>query len=276
MQFLSSFLAVLLSTLLIALPVPAQPAAADAPLVADSIQLRLVSPPDGSFQVNSLSKGGLEVAVTDATGIPVPDAAVVFRLPDSGATGTFPDGSRSIVRYTDASGRASAPAIHWNNAPGPVWLRITAAKGAGHAGLLLDTTLTQAGATAAPMQVNRLQAKDEPAPLSEAKTQGEPASLASPPPAHQTDSESDEVDLVRSGASGPAVPVSDEAPSVSITSASPADGPHISKKWIILAAVAVAAGVGAMMALHGGGGSSSGTSSAGVSIGSPSISIGHP
>src|SRR5579875_3373654 len=145
MNFLFGFLPVLLSALLITSPLTAQPLPGpDAPVAADSIQLRLMSPADNGIQVNSLSARGLEVQVIDAAGMPVPDAAVAFRLPDTGAGGTFPDGSHSIVRYTDNAGRAASPAIHWNSTPGPASVRITAAKGAGHAGLLLDEMLTQA------------------------------------------------------------------------------------------------------------------------------------
>ena len=262
MKYVPSSLAVLLSALLITSPVPAQPLPADAPAAADAIQVRLLSQAESTFQVNSVSKAGLEVAVTDAAGAPVPDAAVAFRLPDSGASGTFPDGSRSVVRYTDSTGRATAPLIRWNNTAGPLSIRITAAKGAGHAGLLVDATLTSGAASSSAAEVNHPR-----------------ASLASasvlPATAPKQDSDNGELELAHSGAADTDLPVADEAPSVSITSASPGGGPHISKKWIILAAVAAAAGVGAMLALHGGGGSS-GASSAGVSIGSPSISIGHP
>lgn len=270
MNFVSGSLAIALSALLIASPVSARPFAADAPVSADSIQLQLVSKADSSFRINSLCTTGLQVEVIDAAGMPVSDAAVAFRLPDDGASGTFPDGSRSMVRYTDRSGKAQSAAIRWNSTPGPVSIRITAAKGGGHAGLLLDEMLTQGAlpATAA-LHVNR--------PQIEARAIETRAAVNAPPSTDARDSDSDdEQDVARSGAASADEPLPDPEPSVSITSASPAGGPHISKKWIILAAVAAAAGVGAMMALRATGGSSSGGASSGVSIGSPTISIGHP
>lgn len=262
MRFLSSVLAVLLSALLIISPAAAQPLPADAPVTANSIQLHLLNRGDSSFGVNSLSTSGFEVEVTDAAGSPVADAAVAFRLPDSGAGGTFPDGSHAIVRYTDNNGRAQAPAVRFNGTPGPFSVRITAVKGAGHAGVLLDETLTQ-GALAAPAPSN--------SPHVDARAVLTPVSSPADP-----DANADDQPIAHSGAASGETPLPDtEPPSVSITSASPAGGPHIGKKWIILAAVAAAAGVGAMMAMRASGGSSAGASS-GLSIGSPSISIGHP
>jgi hypothetical protein len=260
MKFLTSFLAVLLSALLIPSPLPAQPMPADAPATS-SIQLRLLNPGDSSFRVNSVSTSGLEVAVTDGAGNPVADAAVAFRLPDSGAGGTFPDGTHSIVRYTDVNGRAEAPTVRWNGTPGPFSIRITAAKGAGHAGLLVDQNLTQGALASAPASPNRPHIAEH-------------AELTAVPSAADVDA--DEQPIAHSGAASADTPLPNaEPPSVSITSASPAGGPHIGKKWIILAAVAAAAGVGAMMAMRAAGGSSAAAAS-GLSVGSPSISVGHP
>jgi hypothetical protein len=53
----------------------------------------------------------LRAKVTAASGEPVPGAVVTFSLPAGGATGTFPDGTRTAVAQTDDTGIAVAPAI---------------------------------------------------------------------------------------------------------------------------------------------------------------------
>jgi hypothetical protein len=266
MKSFSSVLAVLLTALRITSPLPAQPMPADAPLSANpALLLQLVDQGPNELPVNSRTSRLLAVQVTEGSGVPVPDAAVAFRLPDNGATGSFPDGSHAIVRYTDANGRADAPAIQWNGVAGPVSIRITAAKGTGHAGLLVDEVLTDGpSAAAAP--------PDSKAPNTAAVTPGSNVATA--------DLEMGAQEMTRPGVSSADLPLTgQDPPSISITSASPAGESHSRTKWVIVAALVAAAGAGAIMALHGGGsngGSSAAVAAPGISIGSPSISVGHP
>ncbi len=65
-----------------------------------------------------------------------------------------------------------------------------------------------------------------------------------------------------------------EVPDVSITSSGAASHGHSKTKWI--AVLAIAAGTGAALAFVHKGNTSSSSSSSGISIGSPSISVGHP
>lgn len=264
MKSFSSVLSIILTALLIISPVAAQPLAADAPLSDNPVlQLQLIDQGPGALSINSRVPRFLVVQVTDAAGMPVADAAVAFRLPDTGVTGSFPDGSHSFVRYTDANGKAETPEIQWNETAGPISIRITAAKGAAHAGLLVDETLGQP-ATAAAMGVASAPSSNE-APVNSNSTAAE--------------SEMGAQQVTRSGAASADSPIaqSDDPPSVSITSASPAGRSHSRTKWVILAGVVAAAGVGAMLALRGSSSGTSGASAAsGISIGSPSISIGHP
>lgn len=74
-----------------------------------------------------------------------------------------------------------------------------------------------------------------------------------------------------SGANG----ASDKEPMVSITNSKTGGGAGSHKKWIIIAALGVGAGVGTMLALKGHGSGSSATSPTAVSIGAPTISVGH-
>ncbi len=265
MKSISGALAVLLTALLITSPLAAQPLPADAPVSTNSaLQLQLIDQAGSQFRINSHSSKALAVQVTDGAGMPVSDAAVVFRLPDSGATGTFPDGSYSVVKYTDINGRAESPDIQWNATAGQLSIRITAAKGTGHAGLLVDASLVENAPVAVPASSRALAPVITPEPAVEASSS-------------RADAEMGAEQAARSGASGADAPVlPSETPSVSITSASPAGGPHIRMKWVILAAVIAGAGVGAMMALHGTGGNSTTPAASGISIGAPTISIGHP
>ena len=66
------------------------------------------------------------VQVEDQNHKPVAGAVVVFFLPDSGASGTFPDGSHMLMTVTDNQGRAVARGIRPNGQSGPMQIRVTA------------------------------------------------------------------------------------------------------------------------------------------------------
>lgn len=66
------------------------------------------------------------VQVEDENRKPIAGAAVVFFLPDSGPSGTFVNGSRTLTVTTDAQGRATAVGIRPNNVEGPMQIRVTA------------------------------------------------------------------------------------------------------------------------------------------------------
>ena len=88
------------------------------------------------------------VQVEDQNHKPVAGAVVVFFLPDSGASGTFPDGSRMLMAVTDNQGRAGARGIRPNNQSGPLQIRVTA----NFQGLTASSVITQtnlAGAASA-------------------------------------------------------------------------------------------------------------------------------
>jgi hypothetical protein len=87
------------------------------------------------------------VQVEDQNHKPIAGAAVVFFLPDSGASGTFPDGSHMLMTVTDNQGRALARGIRPNGQSGPVQIRVTA----NFQGLTASSVITQtnvAGAAA--------------------------------------------------------------------------------------------------------------------------------
>jgi len=70
---------------------------------------------------------------------------VIFLLPDSGASGTFTDGSRMLMTVTDNQGRASARGIRPNAQSGPMVIRVTAS----FQGLTASSVITQTNAAAA-------------------------------------------------------------------------------------------------------------------------------
>jgi hypothetical protein len=242
MKFLSSFLSLVLIPLIVVLPIRAQlppgPAAAEG-----TLQVRVLE--------SSASKFAVEV--TDGAAVPAPGAAVAFRLPDSDPAGTFADGSHATVVYTDSNGRAQVSGIQWNRTAGIASVRITAAKGAAHAGLILEQAI---GASVAVLPT----AKAVPQP-------------GIPQPQPVKTAQAEPIVIAHSGASSPVVAT--PAPSVSVTNASPGEQPHSSKKWLVIAILAGAAGAGAAFAFKGKGAPSAAPTPS-LSIGNPSISIGHP
>ncbi|MBV8864921.1 MAG: hypothetical protein JO210_05915 [Acidobacteriaceae bacterium] len=309
MRSLSPLFSVLLAPLTALSPVMAQlpdPGASGDPLRPPSLQLRVLGD-DKTAPAGFRSSQGIAVEVSDAAGIRVADATVVFHLPDSGPSATFADGSRSAVTYTDSNGRAHVTDIHWGNIPGSVNVRITAAKGTTHAGLLFTETLTassgsqdiavpQVAASKAPALVPEPPASPERQPTPDILGEGKPSpgvtvehfsphsrisagdnapsqAATIPASAALADDSPDANVPVRHMVTSGADEV--EAPKVSISSAGSASkSGHSKTKWIIAIAAAAAAGAATLAMAHSSGGSSA--SSSGVTIGSPTVSVGHP
>jgi hypothetical protein len=66
------------------------------------------------------------VQVEDENRRPVAGAVVTFLLPNEGAGGVFPDGSRTLSVTTDAQGRAAARGIQPNNVQGKFQIQVNA------------------------------------------------------------------------------------------------------------------------------------------------------
>ena len=64
------------------------------------------------------------VQVEDQNRRPIAGAAVVFMLPERGATGAFPNGSRTLTVMTDNQGRAVARGVRVNNVQGRMEIRV--------------------------------------------------------------------------------------------------------------------------------------------------------
>lgn len=78
------------------------------------------------------------VEVRDENRKPVAGAAVVFTLPNNGATGMFTNGSRILTVTTDQAGRATMTGFQPSTA-GKMQIRVTAS----HRGQTASTTITQ-------------------------------------------------------------------------------------------------------------------------------------
>jgi hypothetical protein len=114
------------------------------------VQLRIVDGDAATYRTGTRATRGLTVLVTDEDGRPVDRAAVSFRLPEQGASGTFSTGLRTEVVNTGLNGHASVWGILWNKTPGTVEIKIAAVKEQARAGIvstqyLSDTVVAKAG-----------------------------------------------------------------------------------------------------------------------------------
>ena len=85
------------------------------------------------------------VQVEDQNHKPIAGAAVVFLLPDQGASGVFANGSHTLTVMTDAQGRAVARGFRPNNVQGKLQMRVTAS----HQGQTASATISQTNAVGA-------------------------------------------------------------------------------------------------------------------------------
>jgi hypothetical protein len=114
--------------------------------------IRIVEGEGAVYPIGSRATRGVTVQVTDETGKPVDGAAVVFRLPVDGPTGTFSSGMPTEVVPTGADGRANVWGMQWNRVTGPLEVRITAAKGQARAGTVCGLYLSNALVSSEPRQ----------------------------------------------------------------------------------------------------------------------------
>jgi hypothetical protein len=290
MRILSRSLSALLSALLVF--GPSMQAQIPAPPSDSGLQQLHLHPSDDTvaeYAAGSTYGPGMVIEVTDQKNNPVPGAAVTFRFPDTGASGSFADGSHVGVAYTDVAGHAAFRNIRWNTMPGTLLVRVTATKGIVHAGILVEQKLAAAEpqriqypAATTPPPASPVPAAPAPA-ASQAPAQGRPPQIAAPQVTINT-AAAQPVMRPQPGQPLYAAPqgvsphITGE-PSVQIT-----NGPDVrsgahgsSKKWLWIALIGAGAGAGAVLAMgkaHVGSGSSG--SGTGVSIGPPSVSIGHP
>jgi hypothetical protein len=269
MRFVFRPLCVFLSAILVAgLPIQAQESSSAAAGDVQELHVRLVGDAVAA-PAGKPSRHPLVLAVTDGHNAPVPSATVLVRLPNDGPSGAFNDGSRVAVLYTDMSGQVEVNNIHWGSTSGTAVVRITASKGSAHAGLLVEQVIGSA------QQPSSEMASAAPKPKHAASVQ--PGQLQAPskkPPMQ-------EPALVASNANSATVSTPSDPPGIIINNhpnrqASSGASGH-SKKWLWIGlGAAAAAGAAFAVAGHGSGSNSSTPASGTATIGTPSVSIGHP
>lgn len=85
------------------------------------------------------------VQVEDENHRPIAGAAVMFSLPNNGASGVFANGSRSMTVLTDSQGRAVARGLKLNKASGEMKIHVNAS----YQGQTASTNITQTNSVAA-------------------------------------------------------------------------------------------------------------------------------
>ena len=80
------------------------------------------------------------VQVEDDNRKPIAGAVVIFFLPDSGPSGTFVNGSKTLTVTTDNQGQAAARGVRFNNQTGQMQIRVTASFGGQTASAIITQT----------------------------------------------------------------------------------------------------------------------------------------
>jgi len=109
------------------------------------LQVHVLEGEGAVHRLGTRTARALTVQVTDEVGQPVAGAAVAFRLPEEGPTGTFGNGLRSCLETTGPDGRVSVWGVHWGAVAGPVRIRVIAARDRARAGLAVTQFLSDAG-----------------------------------------------------------------------------------------------------------------------------------
>lgn len=285
MRILYRFLSSLLTgVVLLQTPLGAQDPPPSAAAFQD-LHLAVAGDAAVTFAAGALSEHTITIEVTGPNGAPAPSVTVTFRLPEDGATGSFADGGRVSFVSTDSEGRAAAPSIQWGPTPGTVALRVTAAKGIAHAGLLVERTLTAAAVPAAPPPAAAV-----PAAVTAAVPSAVPAVVsASPAPSrpHVSIVNRMQPGTLADASGAPANPNRADAAAaerstrradVSVVNNPKAyASPHSSKKWLWIALIAGGAAGGAALALaHGSSPAAASAATQSLLVGTPTISVGHP
>ncbi|MBX5496537.1 MAG: carboxypeptidase regulatory-like domain-containing protein [Bryobacteraceae bacterium] len=150
------FLAIPLAVWLAIQPVWGNPAGEPAIL-----QIRVIEGEGAVHIAGSSSSRVLLVQITDETGRPVSGAAVSFRLPEDGPTGSLSSGLKTEITISGADGRAALQGVRWNQAVGQTQIRVTAAKGQARAGILVSQYVSEPSAKEALSARNRSDAAVE-------------------------------------------------------------------------------------------------------------------
>ena len=108
------------------------------------LQIQVVEGEGAVHGLRTRSGRPVSVQVTDETGRPVEGAAISFRLPEEEPSGVFANGLKTELLISGKDGKASVWGIQWGSAPGPLRIRVTAAKDTARAGVFVSQYLIEA------------------------------------------------------------------------------------------------------------------------------------
>lgn len=109
---------------------------------APNIQLKILEGDGETYATGSRATRGITVLVTDQAGNPIENAAVSFKLPDQGPSGTFTATERTQTVTTGADGRATVWGMQWNKTPGTTEVLVTAVKNEARASIVVKQVLS--------------------------------------------------------------------------------------------------------------------------------------
>ncbi len=118
---------------------PANPGAGQS--APTRLQINVLSPVPLSEPAGGLSANQVVVEVMDGWGMPVPGTTVSFRLPEAGPGGVFLNGLSTEVAITDREGKAAIQGFDWREEPGASFLHVIAAYGEIRAGAMVEVQL---------------------------------------------------------------------------------------------------------------------------------------
>jgi hypothetical protein len=85
--------------------IPAQ-AQQEAEILAPALKIAVAKGEEGTNNIKKTTAVEPLVVVSDEKNLPVSGVMIMFTLPESGPSGVFANGSKSVIVYSDAEGRA--------------------------------------------------------------------------------------------------------------------------------------------------------------------------
>jgi len=138
------------------------PQTAAAPAQAGTSSLLNIVVVEGEGAINNIRQRTARepiVQVEDENHKPVAGAAVTFSLPSRGASGIFPNGSRTVTVLTDDQGRAVARGLQPNTVKGKMEIRVNASHNGQNASTVISQTNVLEAAAAAGAAAGGISAK---------------------------------------------------------------------------------------------------------------------
>ena len=127
---------------LLGLPPGIAPAAEQAQPAPTKLNIVIV---EGDGAINNVRQRTARepiIQVEDENRRPVAGAAILFMLPDSGPSGVFTGGGRTLATKTDSAGRAVAKGLRVNNVQGKFQIQVQAS----YQGVTANATIAQVNA----------------------------------------------------------------------------------------------------------------------------------